>query len=175
MGRIGGVSNVLIVNENLRDFKLRDRHHARRLTELVPGAEPTDPEKGIEAAPNDPTADLILDALQSGPTSEVFFKSEAFVVGDDVVMREDHEAGGEIDAAVMVSRDHDFLEEDLHFFPPAANLGYIDGIKAFVESSQVNPVHDPCWRIHTSRIHGAVFNDAMDRVFAIINVHLKDT
>lgn len=175
MTRIGVLGDLLIVDEDLWHSKLRDRHHTRRLAEIVTGPELAGPEQSVEEASNNPTMDFLLNALQPGATSEIFFKSEALVVRDDVVVREDHEAGGEIDAAVVISRDHDFLEENFHLLPSAANLGYVDGIEAFVESSQVNAMHDSCWRIHTPRIHRTVFNDTMDRVLAIVDVHLKDT
>lgn len=128
------VSNILIVDEDLWDGKLRDRHHASRLAGIKTRAELAGPKQGVEKAAHHSAADLFFHTLQPSSTSEEFLKSKAFAVRDDVVVGEYHKARGEIDASIQIGRDHDFLEEKLHLFSTPADFGHVNCSYTFVEA-----------------------------------------
>ncbi len=165
---------ILIVDKDLWNRELRDRHHAGRVTEVKSRSEFPRPVHCVEEASDYSSPSFFLDELKPRPTSQEFFEAQAFAVRDHIVVGKNHKAGCKINASVDVRGDKNFCAECFETLPPLPDFRYVDGAYPFVQPGQINAVYDSSRRIGASIVVTTVFKYTVHRVFTVIDVHLKD-
>jgi hypothetical protein len=167
----------LVIDENLRYSELWNHGHAACMFAFHVVFELARPVYSVEESNDNVTSDGFVNALKSSSTTEEFVQSQASVIIDDLVMRENHKQSGERNASVVIARYQHLFVELVHTITPSLN--FLDrkfgqsGIELFdIDLSTLRLTFN--WQCRFSTSFTTIFDEGCNAKVAVVNAHFKD-